>query len=281
MREAFESDAVQEHTRIWLTERYCGGDAGRLAGWLAGGRKLILDAGCGAGLSAIAFLADHLLEHDYLGVDISDEAIETARDRFRERGYEADFLEASVSDVQLPDGSIDIIFSDGVLHHTDNTEASFLHLAKKLKTGGRFLAYVYRKKAVLREFADDHVRDALKGLSDGEAWEALKPLTKLGDALGRLGVTIDVPEDIPYLGIQKGTFDIQRFFYWNVCKLFHRPDFTIDEMNHINFDWYRPMNCHRHSPEEVVSWCAEAGLEIEHMDIQEAGISVVAKRGAA
>jgi hypothetical protein len=108
----------------------------------------------------------------------------------------------------------------------------------------------------------------------------LEPLTKLGMALGELDVTLDVPEDIPYLGIKKGPIDLQRFFYWNICKLYYRPEFSLDEMNHINFDWFRPLNCHRQTPEQVQAWCTEAGLDIEHIDVQDAGITVVARRPA-
>jgi hypothetical protein len=138
--------------------------------------------------------------------------------------------------------------------------------------------YVYAKKAVLREFADDHVRDQIKDMDDAEAWEALKPLTKLGIALGELGVTLDVPEDIPLLGIKKGAMDLQRFFYWNVCKLFYRPEFKFDEMHHINFDWYRPANCHRHTPDEVRGFCAAAGLDVEWLNVEESGLTVVARK---
>jgi SAM-dependent methyltransferase len=175
-----------------------------------------------------------------------------------------------------------MIFSEGVLHHTDSTERSLKSLAGKLKEGGRFLFYVYAKKAIVREFTDDAIRDFLGALSDADAWTALEPLTKLGIALGELGVEVDVPEDIPYLGIKAGRVDLQRFFYWNICKAYYRPEFTLDEMNHINFDWFRPLNCHRHTPEEVSRWCEEANLEIERMDVQDAGITVVARmRGPA
>ena len=111
-----------------------------------------------------------------------------------------------------------------------------------------------------------------------EAWEALKPLTQLGIALGNLNCEIEVPEDIPYLGIQKGTLDLQRFFYWNIAKVYYRKEFNLEEMNHINFDWFRPLNCHRHTPEEVVEYCNEASLTIEHMNVQDAGITVVARK---
>ncbi len=278
MREAFESDAVQAQTRGWLIERYCGGDPSVLAGWLSGGRKRIMDAGCGAGLSAMAFFADHLHRHDYLGVDISDQAIATARRRFAEQAFPGEFLEASVSDVDVPDGSFDLIFSEGVLHHTDDTAAAFYHLSSKLAPGGRFLFYVYARKAALREFADDHIRAKLQDMTDDEAWEALKPLTKLGEALGKLEVNVTVPEDIPYLGIKKGELDIQRFIYWNVCKLFFRDDYTLDEMNHVNFDWYRPLNCHRHAQDEVEGWCRTAGFDLESVRVEEAGITVIARK---
>ena len=277
-RDTYESEAVKEKARSWLFERYCENDPVRLDKWLSGGPKIILDAGCGSGFSAMLFFAEHIKEHDYLGVDISD-AVEVARVRFQEEGYPADFLKRSLLDLDIiPDGSVDIIFSEGVLHHTDSTEGSIKYLSTKLRNGGRFLFYVYAKKAVIREFTDDYIREQLRPLNDEEAWKALEPLTKLGIALGRMNVELDVPEDIPYLGIKKGAVDLQRFFYWNVCKLYYRPEYSLDEMNHINFDWFRPLNCHRHTPEEIQQWCHESELSIEHMNIQAAGITVVAVR---
>jgi arsenite methyltransferase len=163
-----------------------------------------------------------------------------------------------------------------VLHHTDSTEQSLKFLARKLRKGGRFLFYVYAKKAVIREFTDDHIRNYLQKHSDEEAWKALEPLTKLGIEIGKLQVKLEVPEDIPYLGIKKGEIDLQRFFYWNICKMYYRPEFSFEEMNHVNFDWFRPLNCHRHTPEEVRLWLNESGMEIEHLDVQESGITAVA-----
>lgn len=279
-RDTYESEASQNNMRRWLVERYCAGDPSRLEGWLGGSRKLILDAGCGAGFSGLLFFGALLRNHDYLGIDVSS-AVEVARQRFAEASIPGDFLRCDLTHLDVPDQSFDMIFSEGVLHHTDSTERSLKYLARKLSPGGRFLFYVYRKKADIREFTDDHVRDALRPLSDEEAWEALKPLTKLGIALGKLDVDIEVDEAIPFLGIPAGRLNLQRFFYWNVCKAYYRPEFTFDEMHHINFDWFRPLNCHRQTPEEVTRWCGEAGLEMEHMDVQEAGITVVARKSGA
>jgi len=276
-RDTYDSETFRQNHRRWLFERYCENDPDKLAAWLAGGRKIILDAGCGSGFSALLFFGSHLKNHDYLGVDISG-AVEIARQRFDEGGYPGDFLQASLLEIPVPDASVDLIFSEGVLHHTDSTAESIHYLARKLKTGGRFLFYVYAKKAVIREFSDDFVRDALASMSDEEAWESLKPLTKLGRALGEIDVDLDVPEDIPFLGIKKGRQNLQRFFYWNICKLFYRPEYSLKEMNHINFDWFRPMNCHRHTPEEVTRFCESAELSIENINIQNSGITIVARK---
>ena len=273
----YESDAVKSRSKAWLFERYCDNDPDRLRQWLAGERKIILDVGCGSGFSALLFFGDYLKDHDYLGIDISS-AVEIARELFRASGYPGDFLKMDLMDLPIPDESMHIIFSEGVLHHTDSTEKSLNFLAKKLKKGGRFLFYVYAKKAVIREFTDDYIREYLRKMTDEEAWKALEPLTKLGIALGELNIELNVPEDIPFLGIRKGKIDIQRFFYWNFLKQFYHPQFSFDEMNHANFDWFRPLNCHRHTPEEIIQWCSEAGLAIEHMNVQESGITVGAIR---
>lgn len=274
MREFYENEEIKIKQREWLLERYCGGDEKVMDKWLEGGPKIIMDAGCGSGYSGMIFWGDRIKEHKFLGVDIS-EAVEVAKSRFEEAGYPGEFLKVSVLDLPVPDNSIDIIFSEGVLHHTDSTEKSLIYLTSKLKKGGRFLFYVYIKKAPIREFTDDHIRQSISGMNNDEAWEALMPLTKLGKALTDLNTEIDIPEDIPYLGIKKGKIDIQRFFYWNICKMWVRPEVNLNEMNLVNFDWFRPLNCQRHTPEEVRNFCSNAGLEIEHFDVQEAGITVV------
>jgi hypothetical protein len=106
----------------------------------------------------------------------------------------------------------------------------------------------------------------------------MEPLTRLGIALGELDAEIDIAEPIDLLGIPAGRTSVQRLFYWHVAKTFYRPDLTFDEMNHINFDWYAPANAHRQSPEQVRSWCAQSGLELEREVVEEAGITVIARK---
>jgi SAM-dependent methyltransferase len=260
-----------------LVERY--GDMAE-AGWLAehGDKPLLLDAGCGAGMSAIETFGAMLGNVRYLGVDVS-EAVDVAADRFAERGLDnAAFLQADLVQLPLADGSVDLIFSEGVLHHTDSTRGAIAALARLLKPGGRFLFYVYAKKGPVREFTDDYIRDQLQPMAPQQAWDAMEPLTELGIALGELGAEIEIKRPIDLLGIPAGRIDVQRLFYWHVAKMFYRPDLSFDEMNHINYDWYAPANAHRQSPQEVRQWCAELGLEIEREVVEEAGITVIARK---
>ncbi len=151
-------------------------------------------------------------------------------------------------------------------------------MARLLKPGGRFLFYVYKKKGPIREFTDDYIREKLQPMTPEAAWQAMEPLTQLGISLGELNAEIDIPQPIDVLGIPAGRINVQRLFYWHVAKMFYRPDLRFDEMNHINFDWYAPANAARQSPEDVRRWCDEADLEIEREVVEEAGITVIARR---
>ena len=275
-RDTFDSPASLAHLREWLVQRY--GDM-REAAWLAehGERPLVLDAGCGAAMSALELFGPIAARIRYLGVDVSD-AVDVARARFAERGLSAGFLQADITDLPLAPGSVDVIFSEGVLHHTNSTARAIGALAPLLKGGGRFMFYVYRRKGPVREFTDDYIRERLQSFPPDEAWKALEPLTRLGIALGELDAEIDVPQPIELLGIPAGRTTVQRLFYWHVAKVFYRADFSFDEMNHVNFDWYAPANAHRQSPDEVRQWCADAALEIERFVVEDAGITVIARK---
>lgn len=273
----FASPKARRLLDDWYQSHY--GPAADAPWWAEYGESpLLLEAGCGVGHSAIGLFGDRLRQLRYLGVDISP-AIDVAARRLTAMGVDAGFIRADLNALPLPDACADVIYSQGVLHHTDDTEAAFHALARLLKPGGRFLFYVYRRKGPIREFTDDLIRDRLAEMTQEEGWRALTPLTRLGEALGRLNLVVDVPEAVTLLDIPKGPIDIQRLFYWHVFKAFYHPDLTLDEMNHINFDWYAPRNAHRHTPEEVAGWCAAAGLDIERLHLQEAGITVIARKG--
>jgi SAM-dependent methyltransferase len=272
----FDGDVASRRHHTWMLERY--GDVAA-AGWWEeyGERPVLLDAGCGAAWSSLALFGERLRAVRFLGVDVS-RAVDVALRRCAEQGVAGAFFQDDLASLPFRLGSVDVIFSEGVLHHTDSPAKTLERLATLLTPGGRFLFYVYRRKGPIREFTDDYIRAQLQEMSPEEAWKAVEPLTKLGVALGELGVEVEVPEDVGILEIPAGRYDIQRLFYWHVAKAFHHPDLSFDELNHINYDWYAPANAHRQTPEQVRTWCEVAGLEIEREHVEDAGITVVARR---
>lgn len=277
-RATYDSPAMRSAIGTWLHQRYAG-----LISELKAAKdrpRLLLDAGCGAGNAASLLLGEVWPNIKYVGADIST-AVDLARETIQPVAPESFFIQSDLMALPFGEGTFDVVLSEGVLHHTPSTKEAIGATARLVKPGGIYAIYVYAKKSPAREFTDDHIRGLVSNLSSEEAWERLMPLTKLGKALGDLDVYVDVPEDVEVLGIPKGRINVQRLFYWHFCKMFHRPDLSLDEMNHINFDWFTPKYSHRQTPEEVASWCGQAGLAVEHLHTEEAGITVIARRAAA
>jgi arsenite methyltransferase len=274
--DTFNSVASLLRMKNWLLERYKNPEQ-----WLSHvsiKNPVVLDAGCGAGMSGFEYWREIIDKIQYVGVDISS-AVDVAQKRSLERGFEDSiFLQESISDLPFSEPIFDIIFSEGVLHHTDNTEKTFNHLCQFLKSGGLFMFYVYRKKGPIREFTDDYIREKLQNISPEKGWDDLQSLTKLGIELGKLNIEIDVPESVDILDIPAGKISLQRLFYWHVFKAFYDPNLSFDEMHHINFDWYAPKNAHRHTAEEINKWCDQNNLKIQHMQEELAGITCIAKK---
>lgn len=274
--DTFNSIASLSRMKTWLLERYENPE--RWLSEISSPCPLILDAGCGAGMSGLEYWGSVSDRIQYLGVDIS-EAVSVAQKRFKENDFSnAVFLQESITNLPFTEPTFDIIFSEGVLHHTDNTQQTFNHLCQFLKKNGLFLFYVYRKKGPIREFTDDHIREKLQNISPEKGWKELEGLTRLGIELGKLDIDIDIHENINVLDIPAGKINLQRLFYWHIFKAFYDENLTFEEMHHINFDWYAPQNAHRHTIEEVREWCRENSLAILHEKEELAGITCVAKK---
>jgi len=261
----------------WLKEKYLTGNQQLLEEIFDSDKVRMLDAGCGAGISSLLLFGDYLRKADYIGVDISD-SIELAKIEFNELDLQGTFIQSDLFELDKEFVNFDLIFSEGVLHHTPSVERGIKFLAERLSKDGFLLFYVYKKKAPIREWTDDFIRNQVSDLEPDQAWEALEGLTEFGISLGELNAQIEVKKDLPILGIVAGKYDLQRLFYYVFMKAFYSPDLSFEEMHHVNYDWYSPKYCWRHTPEDIESFCINSGLTVKQLHVDDSGISVVAKK---
>lgn len=270
------AETLDESSEIfrWILERNGFLSPGALRQFLST-KKRILDAGCGNGrITALLRTYSDPETTEIVAVDLV--AADVAKKNLERYRNIAVFSKDLLSDLREL-GSFDFIYCQEVLHHTSDPEGAFRNVASLLAPAGELAIYVYRKKAPMREYADDFVREKISGLPYEEAMKAAREISELGKALAHAKHTVTVPA-VPILGIEAGTYDVQRFLYHFFLKCFWNDRLTLEENAVINYDWYHPQNCSRHTPEEVEGWFHRAGLTIVHTAVDMYGITVRGKR---
>jgi SAM-dependent methyltransferase len=256
----------------WIMERNGFDGADRFSEWIRG-RQRILDAGCGNGRVTSAFAKFATESAEIVGIDINSAvAAENLAADNRVNIFEVDLL----SDLGFL-GKFDLIYCQEVLHHTDDPKRVLKSLASLLNVGGELAVYVYKVKAPVREFVDDHVRNQVAHLNYTDSLPEMRAITEIGRVLSELKSVIQVPE-IASLGIDAGTYDLQRFVYHFFMKCFWNEAMSFDENVAINYDWYHPAVASRHTLQEVNGWFAEAGLAVLHECVDHYGITIRGQR---
>jgi SAM-dependent methyltransferase len=176
-------------------------------------------------------------------------------------------------------GLFDFIYCQEVLHHTADPKRAFLNLTKRLSNGGEIAIYVYKLKAPIREYADDCIRERIADLSYEKAMDSMRELTEFGRILSELNLKVTLPK-VDVIGIEAGEYDIQRLFYHHFIKCFWNAELGYEENVAINYDWYHPQLCTRHTIDEILGWFDEAGLGVEHHLVDHYGITVRGRRPA-
>jgi arsenite methyltransferase len=235
----------------------------------------VLDVGCGSGVAGRAFFGPVFDRINYVGVDMSS-AIEQAREDYHRLGLNVGLLQAELNTLPFPPETFDYVFCPGVLHYTIDMKEAITSLAKNLKRGGRFVSWIYKRQKPIRHLTDAYIRSVISNMSPEEGFDAVKPLTKLGIALGQIKEEIDIPEDIPFLEIKKGKYNLQRFFYYHIMKLFYNPDLPFQRHVVNNWNAYYPKHVLFLTPAEIRSFFEELGFRFEIWNEEGNGVSLIA-----
>jgi ubiquinone/menaquinone biosynthesis C-methylase UbiE len=106
--------------------------------------KLVLDAGCGGGRYTNAILT--LGAKKVVGVDYGKQGLSIARKNYKQKRLF--FKKENVLKLSFKDNSFDIVFSNGVLHHTENFKKGISELVRVCKNGGQIWLYLYSKGGI-------------------------------------------------------------------------------------------------------------------------------------
>jgi ubiquinone/menaquinone biosynthesis C-methylase UbiE len=108
-------------------------------------QKKLLELGCGAGYDAYAICRAGA---DYVGIDIASKNPQRTKDHLCFYGYSPKVMRGDVEYLSFKNESFDILFSNGVLHHTPNLEKSLREAYRVLNRDGEFWVIVYHKHSI-------------------------------------------------------------------------------------------------------------------------------------
>lgn len=106
------------------------------------GGKTVLDAGCGSGKFAAAIARFGAAK--VIGLDIGEKGIAFAKQQAAKVPYgdRLDYRVGSLLAIQLPDASVDMVWSNGVIHHTLDYARCVAEFARVTRPGGMLFLYV-------------------------------------------------------------------------------------------------------------------------------------------
>ena len=100
--------------------------------------ETVLDLGCGAGTDLLVAAQMIGPAGRAIGVDMTRAMVERARHSAREMGLgNVEVHEGLIERVPLPDGSVDVVISNGVIDLVPDKEAVFAEIWRVLRAGGR------------------------------------------------------------------------------------------------------------------------------------------------
>jgi len=104
----------------------------------------VLEIGGGLGTDLSQFARNGALVTDF---DLAAGHLELARENFKLRNLPCEFLHGDAENLPFPDNTFDVVYSNGVIHHTPNTERVIGQIHRVLKPGGKAIIMVYAENS--------------------------------------------------------------------------------------------------------------------------------------
>ncbi len=104
--------------------------------------KEVLEIGCGVGLDLLQFARAGARVS---AIDLTENAIQLARANLGREGYQGDIRRGNAEALDHPDGSFDVVYSHGVLHHTVDTEKAIAEVHRVTRIGGEAVIMLYNR----------------------------------------------------------------------------------------------------------------------------------------
>jgi len=107
------------------------------------GRQL-LEIGCGMGTDLLQFARGGAR---VTGTDLTPRSIEISQKHLTAYGESGDFAIADCETLPFANESFDVVYSNGVLHHTPDTAGAVLEIYRVLRSGGQARVMLYHRRS--------------------------------------------------------------------------------------------------------------------------------------
>ena len=166
-------------------------------------RDDLIIADFGAGTGRWSYFLKNFAAKIYV-VEPAEKAFKVLTSRFRDDSKVV-LLHESVESNQIPEKSLDLAISLGVLHHIADTQGAIQKVAEKIKPGGTFLGYLYyaleNRPLLYRALwrLSDFIRKVISRLpkkfklvlADFIALTIYLPLATISRILEKFGISVD------------------------------------------------------------------------------------------
>jgi SAM-dependent methyltransferase len=105
----------------------------------------LLEIGCGMGTDLLQFARGGA---HCVGVDLTPRSVEITRHRFRLYGASGAFMISDGEHLPFSDRSFDVVYSNGVLHHTPDTAGAIGEVHRVLRPGGVAKVMLYHRNSL-------------------------------------------------------------------------------------------------------------------------------------